>query len=386
MPRASSQRYFIYSLPAFVLAFAGLPLYVIAPDFYATEMGVSLGVLAGVLVIVRAIDAIQDPLIGYISDRFAGQRGRLFLLAFVVFAIGMLVLYIPPKSFATHAFVVGMILSATAFSVISINLNAIGSLLSKNTHAKTDITAWREGLGVLGILLATVLPFILGYFVGVRTAFAFYALLFGICVVIVAVFFLPWLAAQRALQVSHPQGSSDNTRLDFSFLKDFDLCFFFVAYAVSALASALPAVLVIFFIRDVLDAETLKGAFLLLYFLSAIVAIPLWRMVSWHIGKVHSWIVAMIVAVLAFVGAGFLSAGDAALYAVICMLSGAALGAELILPPSILSDLIDKRAALHLTSLQFSVLAFLMKAALAIAAGFAFALLDQAGFQAGAAE
>lgn len=384
MPQSQKKSYVAYSLPAFVLAFAGLPLYVLAPDFYATEMGVSLGVLGAVLLAVRAFDAVQDPLIGYMSDRFSGHRRSLFIFAFAAFAIGMLVLYVPVKSFAIYAFAVGMVLSATAFSVISINLNAIGSLLARDTHIKTDITAWREGFGVAGILLATVLPFALMHFLGARTAFGLYAVLFAVCVLIAACFFLPWLAHRSGLDAPDA-ATKPHVKIDFSFLKDFYLRFFFLAYAVSVLASALPAVLVIFFIRDALDAENMTGAFLLVYFLSAIAAIPVWRMLSTRIGKVQSWIVAIILAVAAFVWAGFLSAGDAAFYAVICVLSGVALGAELILPPSILSDLIDARAAQDTTSMQFSVLAFLMKAALAIAAGLSFALLDQAGFRAGAA-
>lgn len=383
MGQGRKETYFIYSLPAFILAFAGLPLYVIAPDFYATEMGVPLGLLGGLLLAVRAFDALQDPVIGYISDRFAQKRSFFFLAAFAVFAIGMLVLYMPLKSYAAYAFGIGMVLSATAFSIISVNLNAIGSLMTKNTHAKTDITAWREGLGVAGILLATVLPFVLGHFMAPRAAFAAYAFIFAVCVLLSALLFLPWLAKRPALQVPATQAQKTAAHVDFSFLKDFSLRFFFLAYAVSVLASALPAVLVIFFIRDVLDAESLTGAFLLVYFLSAIATIPVWRTLSVCIGKVRSWVVAIVLAVGAFVGAGFLTAGDTAVYAVICVLSGAALGAELILPPSILSDLIDARVAQDTTSMQFSVLAFLMKAALAIAAGLSFALLDQSGFRAG---
>lgn len=383
MVSRQKESYLAYSLPAFVLAFAGLPLYVIAPDFYATEMGVPLGLLGAFLLAVRAFDAVQDPVIGYISDRFARNRRHFFLAAFAAFAVGMLVLYMPGESFAVYAFAVGMVLSATAFSVISINLNAIGSLMTKDTHAKTDITAWREGLGVAGILLATLLPFALGYLLSPRAAFAVYAIVFAVCTVIVSMFFLRWLATRPDLQSQDVQNTSVTARIDFSFLKDFRLRFFFLIYAVSVLAAALPAVLVIFFIRDALGAENLTGAFLLVYFLSGIASIPVWRALSVRIGKAQSWAVSMVMAVCAFIWAGFLSTGDTSAYAVICVLSGIALGAELILPPSILSDLIDERDADRTTSMQFSLLAFLMKAALAVAAGLSFALLDYAGFRAG---
>nr|MCH9704551.1 MFS transporter [Pseudomonadota bacterium] len=49
-----------YGMLAMPLAFAGIPLYLHAPDFYATEFGISLASLGFVLLALRCIDAIQD--------------------------------------------------------------------------------------------------------------------------------------------------------------------------------------------------------------------------------------------------------------------------------------------------------------------------------------
>ena len=60
-----------YGFLAAPVAFAGFPLYVLAPDFYATHHGVSLSVLGIVLLCLRSFDAVQDPFIGAMSDRFS---------------------------------------------------------------------------------------------------------------------------------------------------------------------------------------------------------------------------------------------------------------------------------------------------------------------------
>jgi len=378
----TKKTYAAYSLPAFILSFAGLPLYVIAPDFYATEMNLSLGLIALLLLGVRAFDAVQDPLIGYFSDKFSAWRGIFFGAAFCLFVVGMLVLYIPMPSFAAYSFVAGTVFVATAFSIISINLNAIGSLITQDTHAKTDITAWREGFGVLGLLFAVLLPVLLGKWLDPRAAFATYALLFVLGVVFVSATFMPWLKQQDFLFKQGRKSPTLSVVNAFSFLKSFQVRFFYLTYLVSIFASALPAVLVLFFIRDVLGAEDAAGLFLLVYFLAGIAAIPVWRVCARHIGKERSWALSMMVAVAAFVWAGFLGAGDTLAYTFICIISGAALGAELILPPSILSDIIDKSETAAVTSSHFSLLAFLMKAAMAIAAVMSFGLLDQVRFQA----
>ncbi len=58
-----------YSILAIPIAFAGFPLYVLAPDYYATTHGLSLSLLGFLLLGLRLFDAIQDPVIGALSDR-----------------------------------------------------------------------------------------------------------------------------------------------------------------------------------------------------------------------------------------------------------------------------------------------------------------------------
>ena len=63
-----------YGLIAFPLAFAGLPIYLHAPDFYAVNLGLRIEAIGAVLLILRLFDAVQDPVIGRLSDRFHAQR------------------------------------------------------------------------------------------------------------------------------------------------------------------------------------------------------------------------------------------------------------------------------------------------------------------------
>ena len=63
-----------YALLAMPLAFAGMPLYVHAPDYYATQYGLSLSLMGIILLFIRLFDAIQDPAIGFLSDRFNSAK------------------------------------------------------------------------------------------------------------------------------------------------------------------------------------------------------------------------------------------------------------------------------------------------------------------------
>ena len=61
---------FNYAFIALPVAFASIPIYIFLPDYYHTNYGINLALLSIVLFVLRAIDAILDPLIGWYCDRF----------------------------------------------------------------------------------------------------------------------------------------------------------------------------------------------------------------------------------------------------------------------------------------------------------------------------
>jgi len=348
-----------YGFMAIALSFAGLPLYIHTPDYYAVDVGLSLSVIGGIIMAVRIFDAVQDPLLGWVSQKFTNARPYLLFTALGLLAVGFLILFHPLQSAPLISLITGLLVTTTGFSLLSINYNALGSLWSKDTYQKTRITSWREALGLIGLLIAAILPsfFSLQIFSYILTALIFFS---GFVLHI-------WLKNQDNV-VSKNQQRNQQTKDPFH-IKDLisgENIWFFSLYTVSMIASAIPAVLVLFFIRDLLDAERLTGIFLLLYFLSGVCAMPLWHYLAEKTCKHAAWGMAMILAILSFIWAAFLGEGDIWQYVAICLFSGMALGAELALPPSILSDQIDAQKKERQTSYFFAGLSFLSKMSLAI--------------------
>lgn len=367
-----------YGSLAFPLAFAGIPLYVLAPDFYAAEYAVPLGALAFVLLLIRLFDAVQDPLIGFFSDRFSGRRSQVMAFGFALFVAGFVLLFHPPASIPLVWFAVCMLLSATGFSVLAINLAAVGSLWRLAPAEKSRITAMREGIGLCGLVFAIVLPGLLQQAMTVKQSFSIYAVIFTVGAVFCAVTFRRWFGrAQLEVPVSSPGRAVFWPR---SIVMSRDATFYAV-YFVSMLASALPAVLVVFFVRDYLAAENYMGGFLLIYFMAGIVAMPVWRRAAARFGAGQVWTAAMFMAGVIFAAAAAVPpAAGLALYTLVCFASGLALGAELSLPPAFLSSVIDRRGAGAQTAASFALLSFLMKLALAVAGAGGLYALDLAGF------
>src|SRR3954452_11319629 len=93
-------RLLFYALPAIPIAAMTLPLYIIVPTFYSETLGLSLGAVGAALLVVRIMDAVSDPLIGWASDRWRpafGRRRSFFLMALPVASMACVMLFWPPE-------------------------------------------------------------------------------------------------------------------------------------------------------------------------------------------------------------------------------------------------------------------------------------------------
>jgi glycoside/pentoside/hexuronide:cation symporter, GPH family len=363
------------------LAMAALPLYVHLPKFYGGVLGMDLALVGGILLATRLGDAVSDPVLGWLSDRVANRR--LFVaLALPLLGLGMIGLFHPPADRGAHAAWLGAMLVVVylGFSAAAIAYYAWGAQLSPDVNERTRITATREVFTLVGVVVAAALPQALGgeSDLGLqRLSFVFAALLvvFG--------------AATLALSPRPPARQAAAGSVISSLKRaaaNRGYMWLLAVFVPSGIAAAIPSTLVLFFIEDVLDAPGSAGLFLVLYFVSGAAGMPFWVWLSRRLGKKYAWLVGMIFAVVAFVWAFGLGAGDVKAFAAICVLSGLALGADLALPPSLLADVIDEdRSGRTTEGAYFGVWALATKLNLALAAGIALPLLDWLGYQPGVA-
>lgn len=372
-----------YAFIALPLSFAGLPLYIHMPDFYTRHFGLSLGALAVILLGLRLFDAVQDPFIGYISDKKAKSRFLIIMMGVSALVVGLAGLCFGPQISIPAAlwFTLFMILATTGFSIVSININMIGGFWSNDDTQRARISAWREGFALIGLLIAAILPPLLQSYISEGTAFIFLFATFGLCMIASAFLFRIFFASHKECFTNEKQ----NTSRSFAFLKilkNRDRLFFFMCF-LSYLSASIPAVLVLFFIRDYLGAESYSGLFLTAYFLSGAIFMAGWIACAKVKGLYATWMAAMILSVVTFIGACALQPGDIWGYGIICVLSGIALGADLALPPAIIAGRITKNKTQSEATQYYAMLAFLPKVAMALATGGTFLLLDIFGFVAG---
>jgi glycoside/pentoside/hexuronide:cation symporter, GPH family len=365
-------RYGFMGLP---LAFVALPLYVHLPNYYATQFGMSLALLGVLLLVARVFDAVTDPLLGRLTDRGFGVSNarvrHMAAVAGVLLVLGMTGLWFPMVSSAyLPAWLLGgMLLTTAAYSQLQISHQSWAARLGGTEGWRTRIVAWREGYALVGVVLASVLPSMVGWS-GWLTVF----------VVAIVLGLYGW---SRALQPTRAASTAPPASMLLPWQRPLFKKLMWV-FVLSGMASAMPATLVLFFIQDLLQARAWEPLFLSLYFVSAAASMPLWVRAVRHVGLARAWLGGMLLAVVTFVWAGTLGAGDVVAYAVICALSGLALGADLAIPTALLAGIIGQHNDQgHAEGAYFGWWNLASKLNLALAAGVALPMLGFLGYSPG---
>lgn len=372
-----------YALPALPLAALSLPFYVMVPEFYAREVGLPIAVVGYVLLAVRLMDAVSDPLAGWLADRYRPGFGRrrLWLAASApLIALSAWFVLVPPASAGAGYLLVWAGLLSLAWTAAQVPYGAWGAELSRSYAGRTRVAAFRESATVLGTLLALLIPALAQQRGGdARAGLAALGLLIALG--------LPLAAAVAVWRTPEPLERSRNALLwreglD-GILSNRPFRRLVAAFFINSFANGLPATLFLFFVTERLGSRDAAGPLLVLYFLCGVLGVPFWLWLAARTSKHRAWAWGMVLAVICFAGAVFLREGDIFGFGIVCVLTGLALGADVVLPASIQADVIDVDTAqtgAERAGLYLGLWALATKIAFAGAVGLAFPLLSAAGF------
>ena len=368
-----------YGLLGLPLAFVALPLYVILPNYYAKTFGIPLATLGAILLGARLFDAFIDPLLGRLSDRLFARSAasvlRAGLLSAVVLAVGFALLFFPQVAAPAELIVwvsAMLMLTYAAYSFLSVSHQSWGAMLGGNEAERSRIVAWREGLGLVGVVLASVTPVALG--LPATTVIFFIALAVG------------WLAWTRAVRPVTKASKAAPPGAIWQPFKHANFKRLLTVFMLNGIASAVPATLVLFFIQDRLQVpSSMEPMFLGSYFLTAALSIPLWLAVVKRIGLARAWLCGMVLSIAVFAWATQVGAGQSTAFLIITALSGVALGTDLALPGALLAGVIQSNGDSGKSEgAYFGWWNFATKLNLALAAGLALPLLGLFGYAPGA--
>ena len=358
---------------ALMLAAAGLPLYIHLPRYATAELGMSLATLGAILAAIRVMDFAQDPALGWLVDRYPAQKPLLAGLSACGMGAGFVLLYtLRPETGSLVWFTAALVLVFTAYSLGTVLFYGQSAALAGGAQGLARLAGWREGGTLCGIILAATAPGLLAALGAQGNGYPAFGLLLALVCLLAWVLCRPlWhlpARVERPLNLSDLRASGALSLLTLAF--------------VNALPVAITSTLFLFFVEDRLLLPELAGPFLILFFLAAGLSVPLWSRAATRHDATRVLRLGMGLAVLAFVGAGFLPPGSALGFALICAASGAALGADMVILPVLFAAALD-RAGLQAGS-AFGLWTFAAKLALAAAAALLLPALALSGYVPGA--
>ena len=379
--RLTFGRLIAYSTNQLPLNMAALPVVLNVSHFYGEVLKVPLGIMGLIFIAARVIDAIQDPVIGLISDKFThrGPRGRLTFVALMLPLMigGFYMLFHPPEALFVQPTLLALWLFVALFVVhlgyagVSISYHAHGAELSDDYNERTRVTVGREVFGLMGMTIAVVLPTIFTAKFGEHQGYVYMALVF---IPIALAFALPTLIWSPPSV--HPPVVRENPEIHVRYFRDWlvslapvlarptrnmeastslkTLVPFFapmknrlfrrllLVFIINGSALGVAVSVMLFYVEHVLKGNKLQaGIILLVYFGAAALSVPMWLMLSRRYTKTVAWFIAMVMTVAAMSLAVFLGAGDFALFVPIAIVTGLGIGADYGLPPSVLADIIN---------------------------------------------
>ncbi|MEQ9012488.1 MAG: MFS transporter [Algiphilus sp.] len=363
-----------------------LPLVVFLPPYYAALPGVGAAAVGAVLFGARIWDVVTDLGVGWLSDRWRGRYGRrrpFIVVGAPVLLIGTWLLFAPPQGAGWLYLLATALMAYLGWTLVSLPYQTWGAELSNDYDERSRVTAAREGFAVLGTMVAILLPTLVqrqtgSEAMGLQAIFWFLLVALPLAMmVLLRTVREPQVAQQAALR---PREGLALLGANQPFRR------LVLAYLANGAANGFPATLFIFFNLHVLEvSRDMAGLALVIYFLSAVIGLPLWMRLGRHLPKHRLWCASMLWAAAVFAFASQLGPGDFGAYLLICVLAGSCLGIDQAVPASMQADVIDEDTAAGgggRAGLYFGLWGMATKLAFALAVGVTYPLLEWAGFDA----
>lgn len=391
--RDTSPPRWAYAAPAFAIAFVGVPVYVYLPKFYTDVVGVNIAVVGWILLGARVFDAFTDPTVGVISDRTRtrwGRRRPYILGASLPLAVSIYLLLSPPESLdgsaATWWFAITLAVMFLTWTVLVVPYESLGPELTFDYHERTSLLATRDGMLVVGTVMAAAAPVIVSWVLdlpdsgaGERTKFTWIGLIYGPLIVALCL----WCVV-RVRERAPRELKAFDLREGFAAMRQ-NRAFWILlgGYTLGTLSFNLAGSLLLYYVRYVLGSEQ-ADVFLVIYLMAGVVFLPAWLAGARKIDKRIIWMAGMAVYAAGGAGIFLLGEGDETWYGILCAVTGMTFGANVAIPNSMLADVIDYDELItddRREGVFLGIWAVIRKLAAALGVGVALPVMEAVGYE-----
>jgi glycoside/pentoside/hexuronide:cation symporter, GPH family len=358
--------------------------------FLTDVVGVPARLAAAAIFIGRTWDYINDPLVGYLSDRTRtrwGRRRPFLLFGALPFSLSFMLLWMHPaienQVLLVIYYAAAYVLFDMAFTLVNMPYTALTPELTADYDERTSLTSYRMLFSIAGSLIAFTIPLaIISSFTPQNAGqVQFMGLLFGlVCMLPVLLVFFNTRERSDFMTAGQPR-LGESLRAAY---KNRPFIFAAGIYLFTWIAVDILQTALLFFLKYVLLRESQSDLIMASIFVTAILALPLWVWVSRRWNKRLAYIVGIAFwATVQLVMVSLTPASSLSLLLGLCVLAGIGVSAAHVLPWSIIPDAMEwdewQTGERH-EGMFYSLISLSQKVASSIAIPLILVLLDATGY------
>ena len=288
--------------------------------FYLTDVVGMSAALAGTVVLIGKLwDGVNDPLVGILSDRTSSRHGRkrVYLLAVTL-----------------------VLVFATTYSLVGVPYQALVPVMTTDYDERTRLVGFKAIFSAVGTIMGGGIALVVSSRVGLESALRTMAIGFGtFCAIAI-------LLAARAVRGIEDRSGNDITpiplRRYLALALEPNVSTLLGHKVLGAVATGVLTAVLPFFALHVVGSGTAASISLAVYTLVAASLIPVWTRLTHRFDKRDLVLASNVAAAVILAGIGLLASADSlAVFVGGSALLGAAMSAYVLIPPSLVPDLVE---------------------------------------------
>jgi GPH family glycoside/pentoside/hexuronide:cation symporter len=375
-----------FALPCVPVAAMLMPVVVYLPNYYASDLGVSLSSIGVAFGIVRIFDLWLDPTLGFLIDKTNTRFGRFkpWLVAGLPIAVlAVWMLFMARPGIDGNYILFWLILGFLGQSMASMAHVTWAARIAPEYGQRARVFGWWQGFTVLGMLIVLGMPplmklgFGLDYGAGVQAIGLFVVLSLPVAILV-------------ALLSIHEPDTRPNTnaatwRQYLDLLRRPSVLRLLASDILLGTGPVIAGTLFFFYFEAIRGWDRSEaGLLLLLYFLAALLGAPLWGFLAEKISKHRALAIAAVAYAVA--QSAVLIAPKGLLWGIVTMtIAGIPYSAGPILLRAMMADLGDEerlKSGVDRNGLLFGLLSGAVKIGSAFAVFASVTVLEAFGFRA----
>lgn len=359
--------------------------------FLTDVVGVAPGVAAIAFFVGSTWDYINDPIVGYISDRTRSRWGRrrpFLLFGAIPFALAFCLLWWRPPFEGTLSlalyYSLAYALFDTAATFVYIPFYALTPELTDEYDERTELTTRRMIFSILGTLVAFTIPLLIVD--GFRPEHAGRVLLMGAVFAAVSAIplFMTFWGTRERPEFMQAQPTASLRKSISAAVKNRPFLFGLGLFLFNGVTMSIIQVVLLYYVKYVVQREQQSDLIMATIFVVALVALPLWEWISHRLNKRWAYISGIsFLAVVLLILASLTPETPLALIIVLCVLAGIGVSAMHVMPWAIIPDAIEYgelQSGERQEGTFYSLITLAQKVASSIAVPLALLVLQVSGY------